>query len=316
VGSGVKVETALGCEIRRTYPSFFDAILGTKRSDPLSDEQNSAEIAKAVALAVGSDIAVMVLGETQDMIGEAASRSSIELPGRQEELLKKVVATGKPVVLVLLSGRPLNLSWASQHVPAILEAWYPGSEGGRAVANLLFGDANPGGKLPVTFPRDGGQIPIYYAHTLTHQPDTAPGFTSRYWNEPSSPLYPFGYGLSYTTFAISNLKLDKQKAKPDEAVQATADVENTGARAGDEVVQLYIHQQYGSSSRPVRLLKGFERVTLEPGEKKTVKFTLGKDELGYWSQAARKWVTEESMFDVWVGSDSTAKLHSSFEVAK
>ncbi len=302
VGTGVRVETAMGCEIRRKVPSFFDAVMGIKHDAPLTEQQNTAEIEKAVALAGKSDLAIMVLGETQDMSGEAASRTSLDLPGRQEELLEKVVATGKPVVLVLLNGRPLTINWASEHVPAILEAWYPGAEGGHAVADLLFGDANPGGKLPVTFPRTVGQVPIYYAHTLTHQPEDSPGFVSRYWDEMSSPLYPFGYGLSYTKFALSNLKVEKQRV--------SVDVKNTGERAGDEVVQLYIHQRAGRASRPVRLLKGFERVTLAPGETKTVHFTLTDDELGYWSAADHKFVRDAGDFDVWVGSDSNASLHS------
>jgi beta-glucosidase len=302
VGNGVRVETALGCEIRRKVPSMFDALLAVKRGTPLTDEQNTAEIEKAVALAARSDIAVMVLGETQDMSGESASRTSLDLPGRQEELLEKVVATGKRVVLVLLNGRPLSINWAAQHVPAILEAWYPGAEGGHAVADLLFGDANPGGKLPVTFPRSVGQVPIYYAHTLTHQPESAPGFVSRYWDEPSSPFYPFGYGLSYTTFKISNLTVKNQTV--------SVDVQNTGSRQGDEVVQLYIHQRAGRASSPVRLLKGFERVTLAPGETKTVHFTLSDDSLSYWSAADHKWVRDAGDFDVWVGSDSNADLHA------
>ncbi len=301
VGNGVRVETAMGCEIRRNVPSMFDMILGVKRGTPLTDQQNTTEIEKAVTLASRSDVSVMVLGETQDMSGEAASRTSLDLPGRQEELLEKVMAIGKPLVLVLLNGRPLSIHWAAEHVPAILEAWYPGAEGGHAVADLLFGDANPGGKLPVTFPRTVGQVPIYYAHTLTHQPEGSPGFVSRYWDEPSSPLYPFGYGLSYTTFKISNLKVENHKV--------SVDVQNTGARAGDEVVQLYIHQKSGRASRPVRLLKGFERVTLAPGESKTVHFTLTDDELSYWSATDRKWVHDRSDFDVWVGSDSNATLH-------
>lgn len=301
VGAGVRVETAIGCEIHRKVPSMFDAITGVKHPAPLTDEQNTAEIQKAVDLATKSDIAIMVLGETQDMSGEAASRTSLDLPGRQEELLEKVMATGKPVVLVLLNGRPLSINWAAEHVPAILEAWYPGAEGGHAVADLLFGDANPGGKLPVTFPRTVGQVPIYYAHTLTHQPESSPGFVSRYWDEMSSPLYPFGYGLSYTKFSISNLKFNKQTI--------TVDVANTGGRDGDEVVQLYIHQRTGRASRPVRLLKGFERVSLATGEKKTVKFTLTEDDLSYWSAADRKKVHDSGDFDIWVGTDSNASLH-------
>ncbi len=298
LGAGVHLETAMGCEIRRKVPSMFDAIMNVKRDAPLTDEQNTAEIEKAVALANKSDIAIMVLGESQDMSGEAASRTSLDLPGRQEELLEKVMATGKPVVLVLLNGRPLSINWAAEHVPAILEAWYPGAEGGHAVTDLLFGDANPGGKLPVTFPRSVGQVPIYYAHTLTHQPETS---LARYWDEPSSPLYPFGYGLSYTKFVISNMKINKQTV--------SVDVKNTGDRDGDEVVQLYIHQRAGRASRPVRQLEGFERVSLAPGESKTVRFTLTEDELSYWSAADHKRVHDAGDFDVWVGTDSNATLH-------
>ncbi len=301
LGANVHLETAIGCQIQRVYPSFFDAITGIKHPAPLTEEQSTTEIQKAVDLASRSDLAIMVLGETQDMSGEAASRTSLDLPGRQRELLQKVVATGKPVVLVLLNGRPLSIPWAAEHVPAILEAWYPGAEGGHAVANLLFGDATPGGKLPVTFPRTVGQVPIYYAHTLTHQPENAPGFTSRYWDEKTSPLYPFGYGLSYTTFDVSNLKVKNQTV--------SADVKNTGTRTGDEVVQLYIHQRAGRASRPVRLLKGFERVTLAAGETKTVHFTLTDDDLSYWSAADRKFVRDPGDFDIWVGSDSSAQLH-------
>lgn len=301
VGGVMHVETAMGCDMHRKVPSMFDAIMGIKHPAPLTDEQATAEIQKAVDLATKSDVTVMVLGETQDMSGEAASRTSLDLPGRQEELLEKVMATGKPVVLVLMNGRPLSIGWAAEHVPAILEAWYPGAEGGHAVADLLFGDANPGGKLPVTFPRTVGQVPIYYAHTLTHQPESTPGFVSRYWDEMSSPLYPFGYGLSYTKFAISNLQMKKQTV--------TVDVKNTGGRDGDEVVQLYIHQRSGRQSRPVRLLKGFERVSLAAGESKTVKFILTEDELSYWSAAERKKVHDSGEFDVWVGSDSNASLH-------
>ena len=207
------------------------------------------------------------------MNAEAASRSSLDFRGQQEQLLEAVVATGKPVVLVLINARPINLTWASEHVPAILEAWMPGQEGGNAVADLLFGDAVPGGKLPITWPRSEGQIPIYYAHNLTQAPETDPNFTSRYWDCRASPQYPFGYGLSYTAFAYTNVKVSNANPKIGESIEVTADVQNTGSRAGDTVAQLYIHQQAGSASRPVRQLKGFERITLAPGEKKTVHFS-------------------------------------------
>jgi beta-glucosidase len=216
------------------------------------------------------------------------------------------------VVLVLLNGRPLSINWAAENVPAILEAWEPGTEGGHAVADILFGDVNPGGKLPVTFPRSGSHAPMYYARTLTHQPEEHPMYRSRYWDSPTTPLYPFGFGLSYTTFAIENLKLSAEKVRVGGTLTVTADVTNTGTVTGDEVVQLYIHQKYGSDSRPLRELKGFERVTLQPGETKTIIFQLGPDELRYWSTSAGKWVQDAAEFDLWVGSDSQATMHSEF----
>jgi len=311
-----KIEYAPGPEIRRGIPSMFDSLMGTVRKAPQTPGESEAAFQLAVATARGADAIVMVLGEEGNMSGEAASRASLELPGRQQELLEAVVALGKPVVLVLLNGRPLAIEWAAAHVPAILEAWQPGSEGGTAVADILFGDANPGGKLPATFPRRTGQTPIYYARTLTHSPEGAQMYSPRYWDGASSPLYPFGFGLSYTTFAIDNLRVSAPQVKIGQQVSVTADVTNTGKMAGDEVVQLYVHQKAGTDSRPVRELKGFERVALEPGEKKSVTFKLGPDELRYWSTAAKAWVQDAEAFDVWVGSDSTAKLGAGFTVVR
>ncbi|HSD47569.1 MAG TPA: beta-glucosidase BglX [Pyrinomonadaceae bacterium] len=315
VGPGVKVEYAQGVDIGRMYPSIF-ALFGGPRPAPWSDAQKREEFDKAVALARSSDLVVLVLGEHEEMSGEAASHSTIDLAGRQRELLEAVSAVGKPTVLVLINGRPLDISWAVNRVPAILETWHPGSEGGNAIADLLYGDATPGGKLPVTWPRSSGQIPIYYAHHLTQQPQTAKDFTSRYWDIPTAPLYPFGYGLSYTTFAYSNVRVSKAAMKVGESVEVSVDVENTGRRAGEEVAQLYIHQRTGSASRPVRELKGFERIALAPGEKKTVRFTLGKSELTYWSAAVKGWVQEPATFDVWAGGDSNATLTTTFRVVK
>jgi beta-glucosidase len=315
IGSGAKVEYAQGVEIVRAYPSPFGMLFGPQPK-PWGDDQQRAEFDKAVALARSSDVAVVVLGENEGMSGEAASQSTIELPGRQRELLDAVLATGKPVALVLINGRPLDITWAANRVPAILEAWHPGTEGGNAIADLLFGDAVPGGKLPVTWPRSSGQIPIFYAHNLTQAPETARGFTSRYWDVATSPLYPFGYGLSYTTFAYSNLRVSKPEARVGETIDVSVDVENTGKMAGDEVAELYIHQREGSASRPVRELKGFERVALAPGEKKTVHFELGKKELRYWSAAAKGWVQESATFDVWAGGDSSATLATAFRVVQ
>jgi beta-glucosidase len=314
LGAGARVEYAVGVELRKQYPSMFDNMFGPKPPAPWTESQATAEFSKAVDLARRSDVVVLALGEMAMMSGEMASQSSLDLPGKQQQLMEAVVATGKPVVLLLVNGRPLNITWAAQHIPAILTAWHPGVEGGTAIADLLFGDANPAGKLPLSWPRDAGQIPIYYAHNLTHQPESAQGFASRYWDQPSAPLYPFGYGLSYTRFAVSNLRLKESAVKLGGTVEVSVDVANTGARPGDEVVQVYIHQQAGLASRPVRELKGFERVALAPGEKKTVRVLLGKDQLSYWSASERRWVQEAESFDVWAGGDSTAALHTTFRL--
>lgn len=316
VGSAIKVEYAKGPTIRRDIASNFESLPSVKLHDEKAQSATEAQKAfdEAVATAKRNDLVIVVVGETALMAGEAASNSSLKLAGRQQELMEAVVAAGKPVVLVLINGRPLNISWAAEHVPAILEAWEPGSQGGYAVADVVFGDVNPGGKLTVTWPRSAGQEPLYYAHTLTHEPESNLGFKSRYQDIKTSPLFPFGYGLSYTTFALSDLKVEQAKVKAGEPIGVSVDVENSGRVAGDEVVQVYIHQRSGSASRPVRQLKGFEKVTLAPGEKKTLHFTLGKDELTYWSPSEKKWVLDPAVFDVWVGEDSTAKLHGSFEV--
>lgn len=318
VGSTVRIEYAKGPSIRREIPSFFEGQPGIKLHEepPQNPADAQAAFQQAVETAKRCDVAVLVLGEEALMAGEAASNSSLRLAGRQQELLEAVVATGKPVVLVLINGRPLNISWAAEHVPAILVAWEPGTQGGNAVADVLFGDANPGGKLTVSWPRSAGQEPLYYSHTITHAPETAPDFKSRYQDVKSSPLYPFGYGLSYTKFAVTNLQLSKTQAKVAESVDISVDVQNTGSVTGNEVVQVYIHQQSGSASRPVRQLKGFEKVSLAPEEKKTLHFTLGKDELTYWSPSEKTWVLEPAVFDVWAGEDSTATLHASFEVTR
>jgi beta-glucosidase len=318
LGAGAEVEFAHGPNISREVPSFFEnqPIFTIKEQPKQTPEQQRQAMDDAVALAKRSDIAVLVLGEIALMSGEAASRASLTLSGGQEELLEAVAATGKPVVLVLINGRPLDISWASEHVPAILEAWYPGSQGGNGLADILFGDANPAGHLTVTWPRSSGQEPLYYNHNLTQAPEDAPGFISRYWDVKSTPLYPFGYGLSYTTFSFDNLKVSQSEAKVGSTLDVSVDVTNTGSRAGDAVAQLYIHQRAGSASRPVRQLKGFQRVNLAAGAKQTLHFKLGPDELQFWSPATRKWVVEPEQFDVWVGDNSQAKLHTEFHLTK
>jgi len=314
----VQVEFAHGPNIRRDIPSFFENIpfVPVKEQPKQSPEDAKKAFDDAVDLAKRSDIAIVVLGEIALMSGEAASRSSLKLSGGQEELLEAVAATGKPVVLVLVNGRPLDISWAAEHVPAILETWYSGSQAGNGIADILFGDANPAGHLPVSWPHNSAELPLYYNHTLTQAPEDAPGFTSRYWDALSTPLYPFGYGLSYTTFSYDNLKVSQSEAKVGSTLDVAVDVANTGNRAGDAVVQLYIHQRAGSASRPVRQLKGFQRLTLQPGSKQTIHFKLGPDELQFWSPALKKWVVEPEAFDIWAGDNSQAKLHTEFRLTQ
>lgn len=312
-GSEADISYSQGAQLKRKFPSMFDAIFRVKPEPAWSEEQAQQEIDKAVQAAQSSDVAIMILGEAQNMSGEAASRESLDLPGDQQKLLESVVATGKPVVLILMNGRPLNIVWASQHVPAILEAWYPGTQGGNAVANLLLGDAVPGGKLPLSWPRDVGQVPIPYAHNTTQAPENQ---GRRYWDEESTPLYPFGYGLSYSTFDFSNLQLSKTSATVNDTIDVSVDVKNTGSVAADEVVQLYTHQRYGSASRPVRELKGFQRISLTPGETQTVHFKLGKEQLEYWNSGSHDWVYDPSTYDLWVGGDSRAELKSKIAVSK
>ena len=264
-----------------------------------------------------AEAVVMVLGERANMSGEAASVASLALQGNQQALLEAVVATGRPVVLVLLNGRPLDISWASTRVPAIVEAWFPGTEGGHAVADVLSGAVNPGGKLPVTWPRSTGHVPAYYNHNRTHANEDDRFFTSRYATDaPSSPLYPFGHGLSYTSFAYGDVTLDRTTARVGMPVQVSVTVRNTGAVAGDEVVQLYIHQRAGSAARPQRELKGFRRIHLAAGAQETVSFTLDRAALQFWSPVTRAWGVEPATFDVWVGGSSAATAHAEFKLTR
>lgn len=306
---GVEVHYAQGVAIKRGTEDVLN------RDKPAKGGPVAEGIAAAVAAAKASEQVVLVLGENDDMSGEYASRASLRLPGEQQQLLEAVAAVGKPTTLVLVSGRPLDITWASTHVNAILEAWFPGQQGGTAVANLLFGDATPMGKLPVTWPRDSGQLPLYYNRNLSQVHEDSPNFASYYWDEPQFPLYHFGYGLSYTNFAYSNLKVSQGAITADApGLDVTVEVKNTGSRAAEEVVQLYTHQRYGSASRPARELKGFERVMLAAGETKTVTLHLATQDLSFWSTATHQRAVEASTYDVWVGGDSTAALHGQFEV--
>ncbi|MET0269296.1 MAG: glycoside hydrolase family 3 N-terminal domain-containing protein [Sphingomonas sp.] len=307
LGKSASISYSPGVAIpARVNPSPF-VTLDKDIVRPVPKDDDSG-IADAVAAARAADVAVLVLGETQDRAGESASTSSLDLPGRQQELLDAVVATGKPTVVVLMNSRPLDLKGTK--AAAILDIWYPGSRGGDATANLLFGDAVPGGKLPFTWLRDAGQAPLFYARLNSHDPRNA---EKRYWNESAAPLYPFGFGLSYATFRYSDIKVDAAEAGPQRDVTVSATVENTGSRRADEVAQLYIHQRVGSAARPVRELKGFQRVTLRPGERRTLTFRLSDAELRYWSAAKRGWTVENSVFDVAVGGDSNAPFATTFK---
>ncbi len=278
-------------------------------------EGDSTEgIEEAVRIARESEIALLVVGEAAEMSGEAASRSTLDLPGRQLDLVRAVHATGKPTIVVLMNGRPLTINWIAEQVPAILETWFAGTQAGHAIADVLFGDVNPGGKLAVTFPRAVGQIPIYYNHKNTGRP-FVPGqkYTSRYLDLPVTPLYPFGYGLSYTRFTLTNLQLSSRTISPDGTITVSVELNNVGNREGDEVVQLYLHDLVASVTRPVKELKGFERVTLGPGEKRRIKFLLTSKHLGFYDREMR-FIVEPGTFKVMVGTNSIEGLETTFEV--
>src|SRR4051794_29823987 len=294
------------CDLPNTEPPQYN---------PADDCPAGAGFDQAVAAAQSADQVVLALGETREMSGEAASRSTIDLPGDQQRLIDRIKATGKPFVVTLFNGRPLTLQKVAASSPAILEAWFPGVQAGNAVADVLFGKVNPGGKLPVSFPVSLGQVPIYYNHEPTGRPcDTASKYTSRYRDLTTcDPLYSFGYGLSYTTFNVSNLQLSSATMSPRGRVRATVNVTNTGTRTGDEVVQLYIHDPVASISQPVRRLRGFHRVTLAPGQTKTVSFRLTRKDVGFYDNSGR-FVVEPGQIDVYVGDSSKATMTKSFTV--
>jgi beta-glucosidase len=268
------------------------------------ESDSGARIEQAVKAAKQADVVVAVLGESQRLSGEAASRSSLDLPGRQKELLKALYATGKPVVLVMMNGRPLTLQWEADNIPAIVEAWHLGVEAGNALADVLFGEYNPSGKLPVTFPRNLGQIPVYYNHKSTGRPLVpSDKYTSRYLDVPNTPLFPFGYGLSYTSFAYGDPVLSAPAVKRSESVTVKVDVQNTGKRSGEEVVQLYIRDDVAAVTRPVKELKGFRKISLQPGEKKTVEFTITPEDLSFYDLSMKK-IVEPGTFTIYVGGNS------------
>ncbi len=330
----VTLRTALQARCDAAQTKLFYA----KGTEILTD--SDAGFDDAIAAARKAGVVILALGESAPkMTGESSSLTRLDLPGNQERLLEAVTRLGKPTVLVLFDGRPLAIKWAAAHVPAILEAWYPGIEAGPAVAGILFGDVNPSGKLPATFPRAVGQEPLYYNQLptgrpadeidLSHPPTGADKYYSRYIDETNAPLFPFGHGLSYTTFAYSDVKLSPASISsedlthpqarhffsPPSDIRVTAEVKNTGPVAGTEVVQLYIRNTGGSFEEPVRELKGFERVTLKPGESRRVEFTLGFDEISYYNLGMTR-VIEPTEYQVWVGGSSEASQGAQFEVTK
>jgi beta-glucosidase len=275
---------------------------------------SEAKFAEAVAAAQSAEVTVLALGESAAMSGEASSRANLDVPGRQQQLLDAIAATGKPFVVVLMNGHPLTLEEVAAKSPAILEAWFPGIQAGNAIADVLFGKVDPGGKLPVTFPRSVGQLPLYYNHEPTGRPsDPENKYTSKYLDEPVTPLYPFGFGLSYNHFGFSNVSLSSATMSKHGVVEVSADVTNEGSIAGDEVVQLYIHDPVASIEQPVRRLRGFQRVTLEPGETKSVKFRLGAADVGFYDEMGNL-VVEPGQIEVFLGDSSEAPPAGTFEV--
>lgn len=270
-------------------------------------------IAEAVKMAKSADVVVMALGENCFQTGEGRSQTDIRLKGLQQELLEAVYAANKKVVVVLMNGRPLDISWMAKNVPSIVEAWHLGSEAGNAIADVLFGDYNPAGKLPASFPRTVGQVPIYYNHKSTGRPGSGEGnvFWSHYTDSPNDALFAFGFGLSYTSFAYSDLKISSASISKGERLQVSVTVKNTGKVAGEEVVQLYIRDLIGSITRPVKELKGFEKIFLKSGESKVVNFTLDENDLAFWG-ADNKFKAEPGDFKLWVGTNSVEGLETSF----
>jgi beta-glucosidase len=283
------------------------------------DNRNKEELlSEALKIANQSDVIIAALGESAELSGECSSRTNLDIPQAQKDLLKALQQTGKPIVLVLFNGRPLILKEENETVPAILDVWFAGSEAGLAIADVVFGDVNPSGKLTITFPRSIGQIPIYYNHKNTGRPlDNSNGvfekFKSNYIDERNEPLFPFGYGLSYTTFDYSNLKIASNKISPSETLKVTVDVANTGNFDGKEVVQLYIRDLVGSITRPLKELKGFQKIAIKKGEKQTITFQITAEDLKFYNSDLQ-FVAEPGQFEVFIGGNSNAELKTLFEL--
>jgi beta-glucosidase len=280
------------------------------------DKRTAAQLREeALKVASAADVIVVAMGESAEMTGEASSRADLDIPDTQKELLKELVKIGKPVVLVLFTGRPLTLKWEDENVPAILNVWAGGSEAGHAIADVLFGDVNPSGKLTMTFPQNVGQVPIYYAHKNTGRPlgKWFEKFRSAYLDVSNDPLYPFGYGLSYSQFTYGDVSINKNEIASGEPLTVTCKVTNTGKMAGAETVQLYIRDWVGSITRPVKELKGFQKIFLQPGESKEVSFTLTTDQLGFY-KSDLTFGAEPGDFSVFVGSNSRDVKEQKFKL--
>ncbi|HSE40702.1 MAG TPA: glycoside hydrolase family 3 C-terminal domain-containing protein, partial [Acidobacteriota bacterium] len=260
-----------------------------------------------------ADVSIVVIGEAANLSGEANSRASLDLPGKQEQLVRAIKQTGKPFVIVLMNGRPLTIPWLAENSPAILESWFLGVEAGNAIADVLFGDVNPSGKLPVSFPRHVGQIPIYYNHKNTGRPPSGEQYTSKYLDVAGTPLYPFGFGLSYTSFRYDQLRLSSTKLGMIETLNVTVELKNTGSVFGEEVVQLYVRDRVGSVTRPVKELKGFQKIGLKAGESKIVSFTIKPDQLAFYNLEMKR-VVEPGDFTVFVGGNSEDVLSADFNL--
>ncbi|HCY77999.1 MAG TPA: glycosyl hydrolase [Ignavibacteriales bacterium] len=284
---------------------------GCKITDPSKDGFKDA-----IEKVNNSDVIILCVGESRSMTGEAYSRSSLDLPGVQEDLAKELLKSGKSIIAVLMNGRPLSINWLNDNADAILETWFAGTMTGDAVAQVLFGDYNPSGKLPVTFPRTVGQVPIYYNHKNTGRPgDEKNRYTSKYLDLPLTPLYPFGYGLSYTKFNYSGLSLSKDKISSNDQLKINVNVKNIGSYDGEEVVQLYIQDLVGSVTRPVKELKRFQKIFLKKGEEKTVEFTISEEDLRF-TAADMNFKSEPGLFKVYVGTNSVDVLENKFELVE
>jgi beta-glucosidase len=277
---------------------------------------DTSGFAQAVSIARQADVAILLLGEHPNMSGEAHNRTTLDLPGVQQRLAQLVSSSGKPTVVVLMNGRPLSIRWIADSIPAIVEAWFPGVQAGHALADVLFGDYSPSGKLPVTVPRNVGQVPLFYNHKNTGRPPSAhDGFTSQYIDAPSTPLFPFGHGLSYTKFSYDSLRLSAPSIRRSESIVVSIDVTNIGPRAGDEVVQLYLRDDVASVTRPVKALRGFKRITLAPSQRRTVTFTLDRDDFEFWGPEM-KLIVEPGWFTVYVGTSSADVREARFEIVE